>query len=82
MNKSQLIASVAADLGESKAAAARAAGPSPDGEVAERSRAVRVTPPNGRSYFLIDTTGTGGWMRRDSLDEGIAFPMFPILEFD
>jgi hypothetical protein len=44
--------------------------------------AVRVTPPNGRPYFLIDTTGTGGWIRRDSLDEGLAFPMFPILEFD
>jgi hypothetical protein len=44
--------------------------------------AVRVTPPNGRPYFLVDTTGTGGWMRRDSLDEGLAFPMFPIVEFD
>jgi|SRR5688572_14260078 len=44
--------------------------------------AVRVTPPNGRSYYLVDTTGTGGWMRRDSLDDGVRVPMFPIVEFD
>ncbi len=49
---------------------------------AGRIVAVRITPPNGRSYYLIDTTGTGGWMRRDSLDDGVRFPMFPILEFD
>ena len=44
--------------------------------------AVRVTPPGGRPYYLIDTTGEGGWMRRESLDDGVRFPMFPILEFD
>ena len=44
--------------------------------------AVRVTPPNGKPYYLIDTTGSGSWMRRDSLDDGVRFPMFPILEFD
>jgi Protein of unknown function (DUF2782) len=44
--------------------------------------AVRVTPPGGKPYFLIDTTGYGGWIRRDSLDDGVRFPMFPILEFD
>jgi Protein of unknown function (DUF2782) len=44
--------------------------------------AVRVTPPNGRPYYLIDTTGAGGWIRRDTLDTGLAVPMFPILEFD
>jgi hypothetical protein len=44
--------------------------------------AVRVTPPNGRPYYLIDTTGAGGWIRRDALDTGLAVPMFPILEFD
>jgi hypothetical protein len=44
--------------------------------------AVRVTPPNGKPYYLIDTTGNGSWMRRDSLDDGVRFPMFPILEFD
>jgi len=44
--------------------------------------AVRVTPPGGKPYFLIDTTGTGGWVRRESLDTGLAVPMFPILEFE
>jgi hypothetical protein len=44
--------------------------------------AVKVTPPNGKPYYVIDTTGTGGWIRRDSLDDGVRFPMFPILEFD
>jgi Protein of unknown function (DUF2782) len=44
--------------------------------------AVKVTPPSGRPYFLIDTTGNGNWMRRDSLDDGVRFPMFPIHEFD
>jgi hypothetical protein len=44
--------------------------------------AVRVTPPGGRPYYLVDSTGEGGWMRRESLDDGVRFPMFPILEFD
>jgi hypothetical protein len=44
--------------------------------------AVKVTPPGGKPYFLIDTTGTGGWIRRESLDTGLAVPMFPILEFE
>jgi Protein of unknown function (DUF2782) len=44
--------------------------------------AVKVTPPNGKPYFLIDTSGNGSWMRRDSLDTGLAVPMFPIVEFD
>jgi hypothetical protein len=44
--------------------------------------AVKVTPPGGKPYFLIDTSGNGGWMRRDSLDSGLAVPMFPIVEFD
>jgi hypothetical protein len=44
--------------------------------------AVKVTPPGGKPYYLIDTTGTGGWIRRESLDTGLAVPMFPILEFE
>jgi len=44
--------------------------------------AVRVTPPGGKPYYLIDTSGNGNWMRRDSLDTGLAVPMFPILEFE
>jgi hypothetical protein len=44
--------------------------------------AVKVTPPGAKPYFLIDTSGNGSWMRRDSLDTGLAVPMFPIVEFD
>src|SRR5687767_7541919 len=44
--------------------------------------AVRVTPPNGRPYYLVDTTGNGNWMRRDSLDDGVRVPMWPIHTFD
>ena len=44
--------------------------------------AVKVTPPGGKPYFLIDTSGNGSWMRRDSLDTGLAVPMYPIAEFD
>ena len=44
--------------------------------------ALRVTPPNGKPYYLVDTTGAGGWMRRDALDDGVRVPMYPILEWD
>jgi uncharacterized protein DUF2782 len=44
--------------------------------------AVKVTPPGGRPFFLIDPDGSGDWVRRDSLDEGLRVPMWPILEFD
>ncbi|TAK88240.1 MAG: DUF2782 domain-containing protein [Betaproteobacteria bacterium] len=62
--------------------------PVQEGDVIEPIRqsgvvvAVKVTPPNGKPYYLIDTTGNGNWMRRDSLDDGVRFPMFPIHEFD
>jgi hypothetical protein len=49
---------------------------------AGRVVALKVTPPNGRPYFLVDVGGTGGWMRRDSLDEGLGVPMWPIKTFD
>ncbi len=44
--------------------------------------ALKVTPPNGKPYYLIDTTGTGSWVRRESLDTGLRVPMFPIKTFD
>jgi hypothetical protein len=43
---------------------------------------LRVTPPGGVPYFLIDTTGNGNWVRRDSLDDGIRVPMWTIWTFD
>ena len=53
-------------------------------EVRQGGRVVmlKVTPPHGKPYYLVDTTGNGNWMRRESLDDGVRFPMFPILEFD
>ena len=39
---------------------------------------LKVTPKNGPVYYLIDTTGNGGWMRRGSLDDGVRVPMWPI----
>ena len=53
-------------------------------EVREGGRVVmlKVTPPNGPTYYLVDTTGNGNWMRRDSLDDGIRVPMWPIHTFD
>ncbi|HYG53795.1 MAG TPA: DUF2782 domain-containing protein [Burkholderiales bacterium] len=44
--------------------------------------ALRVTPAHGTPYFLVDNTGNGTWMRRDSLDTGLAVPMWPIRTFD
>ncbi len=53
-------------------------------EVREGGRVVmlKVTPPHGRPYYLVDTTGSGNWMRRDSLDDGVRVPMWPIHTFD
>ena len=43
---------------------------------------LKVTPPGGKPYYLIDTTGNGNWMRRDSLDDGVRVPMWPVYTFD
>jgi hypothetical protein len=41
---------------------------------------LRVTPPGGREYYLIE--GPGGWQRRESLDDGTRVPMWTIFSFD
>lgn len=53
-------------------------------EVRENGRVVmmKVTPKSGPSYYLVDTTGNGNWMRRDSLDDRVRVPMWPVLTFD
>jgi hypothetical protein len=54
-------------------------------EVRQGGRVVmlKVTPAKGgKPYYLVDTTGNGNWMRRDSLDDGVAVPMWPIHTFD
>ena len=53
-------------------------------EVRQGGRVVmlKVTPPHGTPYYLVDTTGNGNWMRRDSLDDGVRVPMWPIHTWD
>ena len=54
-------------------------------EIREGGRVVmlKVTPARGgRPYYLVDTTGNGNWMRRDSLDDGVRVPMWPIETFE
>lgn len=53
-------------------------------EVRDGGRIVmlKVTPPGAPPYYLIDTTGNGNWMRRDSLDDGVRVPMWTIKSFD
>ena len=43
---------------------------------------LKVTPSHGVPYFLVDTTSSGNWMRRDSLDQGVRVPMWTIRTFD
>src|SRR5688500_4648178 len=40
--------------------------------------AVKVTPPGGVPYFLVDVSGNGQWARRDSLDTDFRVPMWII----
>jgi hypothetical protein len=43
---------------------------------------LRVTPRDGPPYYLVDNTGNGNWMRRDSLDDGVRVPMWTVITFD
>ena len=53
-------------------------------EMREGGRVVmlKVTPPNGIPYYLMDLSGNGNFTRRDSLDPGIRVPMWTIKTFD
>src|SRR3954468_16536035 len=53
-------------------------------EIREGGRIVmlKVTPAGGKPYYLLDTTGNGNWMRRDSLDDGVRVPQWPIKQWD
>ena len=53
-------------------------------EIREGGRVVmmKVTPPGGVPYYLMDNTGNGNWVRRDSLDSGVRVPMWTIRTFD
>ena len=53
-------------------------------ELREGGRVVmlKVTPPGGIPYYLVDLTGSGNFTRRDSLDPGVRVPMWVIKSFD
>lgn len=53
-------------------------------EMREGGRVVmlKVTPPGGTPYYLMDLTGSGNFIRRDSLDPGVRVPMWVIRSFD
>jgi len=42
---------------------------------------VKVTPPHGVPYYLIDQTGNGSMVRQDSQDSGLRVPMWVIGNF-
>ncbi|MDD5175920.1 MAG: DUF2782 domain-containing protein [Sterolibacterium sp.] len=42
---------------------------------------VKVTPPHGKPYYLIDEKGDGRWARQESLDSGLRVPMWVIHTF-
>ena len=42
---------------------------------------LKVTPPHGVSYYLIDNTGDGKWSRQDSRDSGLRVPMWVLGTF-
>ena len=53
-------------------------------EMREGGRVVmlKVTPPNGIPYYLMDLSGNGNFTRRDSLDPGLRVPLWTIKSFD
>jgi len=42
---------------------------------------LKVTPPHGVSYYMLDNTGDGQWVRQDSKDAGLRVPMWVIGTF-
>lgn len=43
---------------------------------------LKVTPPGGVPYYLVDTSGNGTWVRRNPLDDGLRVPMWVIKTFE
>lgn len=42
---------------------------------------IKVTPPHGRPYYMIDQRGDGTFVRHDNYDSGIRPPMWVIFSF-
>jgi hypothetical protein len=43
---------------------------------------IKVTPPGGEPYYLIDMAGNGQWIRRDALTPSLSVPQWTIKTFD
>jgi hypothetical protein len=42
---------------------------------------IKVTPPHGVPYYLVDEVGQGQFVRKEALDSGLVVPMWVILNF-
>lgn len=42
---------------------------------------LKVTPPHGVPYFLIDQRGDGQFSRQDSMDSGVRVPQWVLINF-
>ena len=42
---------------------------------------MKVTPPHGVPYYLLDHSGDGQWVRQDAKDAGLRVPMWVIGTF-
>ncbi|MDO8959838.1 MAG: DUF2782 domain-containing protein [Rhodocyclaceae bacterium] len=42
---------------------------------------IKVTPPHGTPYYLIDPKGDGGFVRQDIGDKSLSVPMWVIRSF-
>lgn len=42
---------------------------------------IKVTPPHGKPYYLLDLKGNGQFVRQDDLSPNFQVPMWVIVEF-
>ncbi len=42
---------------------------------------MKVTPPHGKPYYLVDQRGDGNFARQDNLDSGVRVPEWVLFEF-
>ena len=42
---------------------------------------LKVTPPHGVSYYLVDHKGDGQYSRQDNLDSGVRVPQWVLIRF-
>lgn len=42
---------------------------------------MKVTPPHGKPYYLVDQQGNGTWARHDGVDTGLRVPQWVVHTF-